>query len=106
MYENTKDEQWKKAGEIFQAKNRHHTKYQNHDLGFIFNCSYGNGYRLTGDTSFVKIMTEAGNTLLDRFNPVAGVIKSWNTDSGWQAQMGWSYPVIIDNMEKTVKLPP
>jgi hypothetical protein len=32
------------------------------------------------------------------FRSGAGVIQSWNTRTGWQAQRGWECPVIIDNM--------
>lgn len=62
-----------------------------HDLGFQINCSYGNAYRLTGDTSFLPILEESANKLAARFNPTVGCIKSWN-DSRYR------YPVIIDNM--------
>lgn len=98
IYEMTGDAKWKNAAMDFQALNRKHTGHSNHDLGFIFNCSYGNGYRLTGDKDMLNIMIEAGKTLVDRYNPVVKCIKSWNTKGGWQAKRGWKFPVIIDNM--------
>ena len=63
-----------------------------HDLGFMIYCSYGNGYRLTNDTSYRNIMLKGAESLITRFNPLIGCIKSWNTSARWQ------FPVIIDNM--------
>lgn len=99
LYEQTKDEKWKLAAEKFQALFEDHKyKTTNHDLGFIFNCSYGNGYRLTNNTAFKEIMVTAADSLLTRFNPNVGCIKSWDVTGGWQAERGWKFPVIVDNM--------
>jgi hypothetical protein len=99
FYEATNDPKWKKAAEQFQALFENHKKRtDNHDLGFVFNCSYGNAYRLTKDEKFKLVMIEAANSLITRFNPAVGCIKSWDVDKGWQATRGWEYPVIIDNM--------
>jgi rhamnogalacturonyl hydrolase YesR len=99
FYELTKNEKWKKAAEKFQAFYEDH-KYStaNHDLGFIFNCSYGNGYRLTQNKDFKEVMITAGDSLITRFNENVGCIQSWDVDRGWQAERGWKFPVIIDNM--------
>ena len=99
FYEFSNDEFWKEAAEKFQSKFESHKNFtNNHDLGFIFNSSYGNGYRLTGNESFKQVLITAGNSLITRFNPNVGCIQSWETDTGWQAERGWKYPVIIDNM--------
>lgn len=99
FYEATNDPKWKKAAEQFQALFENHKKRtDNHDLGFVFNCSYGNAYRLTKDEKFKLVMIEAANSLITRFNPAVGCIKSWDVDKGWQSTRGWEYPVIIDNM--------
>ncbi|WP_282134048.1 glycoside hydrolase family 88 protein [Seonamhaeicola maritimus] len=99
LYEETKDEKWKAAAEKFQALFEDHKyKTTNHDLGFIFNCSYGNGYRLTKNEAFKDVIITAADSLLTRFNPNVGCIKSWDVDSGWQAERGWKFPVIVDNM--------
>lgn len=99
LYEVTKDEKWKNAAEKFQAKfEDHKNRTTNHDLGFVFNCSYGNGYRLTNNEAFKQVMITAGDSLLTRFNPTVGCIKSWDVDNGWQSTRGWEFPVIIDNM--------
>jgi unsaturated chondroitin disaccharide hydrolase len=99
LYEFTKDEKWKLAAEKFQAQFEDH-KYKTtyHDLGFVFNCSYGNGYRLTANNAFKEVIITAGDSLITRFNPNVGCIKSWDVTGGWQATRGWKFPVIIDNM--------
>jgi unsaturated chondroitin disaccharide hydrolase len=99
LYEFTKDNLWKEAAEKFQSQFESHKNYtNNHDLGFVFNSSYGNGYRLTGNESFKQVLITAGNALITRFNPNVGCIQSWDVDKGWQSKRDWKYPVIIDNM--------
>ena len=91
----------KRPAEKFQdIYQEHKYKTTNHDLGFIFNCSFGNGFRLTKNKAFKEVMITAADSLLTRFNPAVGCIKSWDTDKGWQSQRGWKFPVIIDNMMK------
>lgn len=69
-----------------------------HDIGFMVNCSFGNGFRLTQDTAYSNTLVRAAKSLSTRFRPQAGIIQSWNTDSGWMSERGWECPVIIDNM--------
>ena len=99
LYEDTQNDMWKNAAEKFQSKFESH-KYSthNHDLGFIFNCSFGNGYRLTNNEAFKEVMITASDSLITRFNPAVGCIQSWDVKYGWQSERGWQYPVIIDNM--------
>jgi len=99
LYEATKDVKWKNAAEKFQAIfESHKFRTTNHDLGFVFNCSYGNGYRLTNSIKFKEVMITAGNSLISRFDPKVGCIKSWDVNKKMRATRGWEYPVIIDNM--------
>ena len=63
-----------------------------HDLGFMLHCSFGNGYRLTGDTAYRSVLLIGAESLSSRFNPIVGSIKSWDNRDKWQ------FPVIIDNM--------
>jgi unsaturated chondroitin disaccharide hydrolase len=79
VYEYTKDDKWKK-----QAAGFSHTLYPladtaaiDHDLGFQLYCSTGNGYRLTGDSNYKKIVLKAADTLAKLFNPKVGTILSW-----------------------------
>ena len=62
-----------------------------HDLGFMVYCSYGNGYRITGDTSYLKVMIQTADNLISRFDSKTQTIRSWDFGK-------WQYPVIIDNM--------
>jgi hypothetical protein len=65
-----------------------------HDIGFQINCSYGNALRLTGDSlRTVPVYIAAAHKLAERFDPEAGVIRSWDF-----LRNDWIYPVIIDNM--------
>ena len=99
LYEVSKDEKWKNAAEKFQNQFESHKNYtSNHDLGFVFNCSFGNGYKLTKNEAFKDILITAANSLITRFNPIVGCIQSWDVDNGWQSERGWEFPVIIDNM--------
>ncbi len=68
---------------------RHYTK--DHDIGFQLMCSYGNGLRIAGTEDYEAVIVDGAKALSTRFNPVAGVIKSWDKDQ-------WEFPVIIDNM--------
>jgi hypothetical protein len=63
----------------------------NHDVGFMIFCSYGNGLRLTKDKSYEQVIINAAKSLSTRFNPTNGTIKSWDRKE-------WQFPVIIDNM--------
>ena len=63
-----------------------------HDLGFMIFCSFGNGYRITGDESYLEVIHNACNSLITRYNDTTKTILSWDPFRGWQ------FPVIIDNM--------
>lgn len=63
-----------------------------HDLGFMLYCSFGNGLRLTGDTTYKSIMLTGAESLSTRYDSVIRCIQSWGSNKNWQ------FPVIIDNM--------
>lgn len=68
------------------------SKYKdNHDIGFMINCSYGNAMRLAPNDSIMDVIVETAENLCSRFNVQIGCIRSW--DFGH-----WNYSVIIDNM--------
>lgn len=70
-----------------------------HDIGFIINCSFGNGRRFVKEDEYNNVLVQAAKSLCTRFRPGAGIIQSWNvTGNSWQAKRGWTCPVIIDNM--------
>jgi unsaturated chondroitin disaccharide hydrolase len=94
LYDYTKDEKWKKQAGFFTAKiEKEQYNKTTHDLGFMIYCSFGNGYRLTKDENYKKVIIQAAKSLSTRFNAKAGVIRSWDHN-----QDKWKYPVIIDNM--------
>lgn len=92
MYEKTKSEEWKRAAQEFTSLMIKEPYNRNsHDVGFKVYDSYGQGYRLTADTSYKRLIIDAAKTLASRFNAKVGCIRSWDFGK-------WQYPVIIDNM--------
>ena len=93
LYENSRDERLRQYAEQFTARVEPAKKMTNtHDLGFMLYCSFGQGYRLTGNKHYLDVIDEGTQSLLTRWNDKLGVIKSWDGNKQWQ------YPVIIDNM--------
>ena len=93
LYEYSKDDKFKDAA--IQTTSRIEKEKNNtgtHDLGFMLYCSFGNGFRLTGDQSYKDVMVSGARSLSTRFRPNIGCIQSWGSRKGWQC------PVIIDNM--------
>ena len=87
-----KKAEWRKAAEEYTALMMKEPFNRNsHDVGFKVYDSYGQGYRLTKDTAYKRLIVEAAKTLATRFNSKLGVIRSWDFGK-------WQYPVIIDNM--------
>lgn len=94
MYEYTQDDFWKQKARQFTAPvEDQKTNGGTHDMGFKMYCSFGNGYRLTGDAAYRDILLQSAATLITRYKPTVGCIRSWdhNRDK-------WQCPVIIDNM--------
>jgi hypothetical protein len=94
MYEYTKDDLWKVQAEKFTDNLEKVQFYKgDHDIGFRITCSYGNGLRLTGNEKYIGIMLQSAKSLMKRYNPQIGLIRSWDFNKD-----RWQYPVIIDNM--------
>ncbi len=99
MYRLTGDENWAESA-------RRHTEILDtvqyltwhHDVGFMINSSYGNAMRYAPTAADSAVMVTAARSLATRYSPITKTILSWNVDRGWQAERGWAYPVIIDNM--------
>lgn len=99
MYELTGEEKWAEDAVRFTEKlDTIQYLTRHHDIGFMINDSYGNGYRLKHIEAYKQVLENAAKSLSTRFRPTAGIIQSWNTDRGWQSRRGWECPVIIDNM--------
>jgi len=92
LYEYTNEEKFKTEA-IQKTSLIEPEKYNTgtHDLGFMLYCSFGNGYKFTGNANYKDIMITASNSLISRFNGSVGLIKSWDNPQ-------WEFPVIVDNM--------
>jgi len=94
LYELTSNEHWKEQAENYTlAIEQEKINGRTHDMGFKIYCSFGNGYRLTKDEHYKKVIIQAAKTLATRFNSKVGAIRSWDHNSD-----KWDFPVIIDNM--------
>lgn len=94
LYESNPTPELKKYAEMYTdrvepAKNMTNT----HDLGFMLNCSFGNGYRITGNPAYKDVLITGAHSLATRYNPTVCAIRSWDFNKDV-----WQYPVIIDNM--------
>ena len=93
LYELTGDKKWETiATENTLKINGVQYRKNTHDLGFMVFCSYGNAYRITKNEDYKKVVIEASESLITRFDSTIGSIKSWD----WAKQ--WQFPVIVDNM--------
>lgn len=94
MYQLTGESKWKDAAERFTLL-LENEKFNGgtHDMGFKMMCSFGNAYKMTGNPAYREILIQSATTLITRFNPKIGAIRSWDHNSD-----KWQYPVIIDNM--------
>ena len=90
LYELTGDESLRPLAEKYtEALDKAKTLTWHHDIGFIINCSYGNGLRLARKEAYKDVMVQAAKSLCTRFHEKPGVIQSWNvTGNSWQAQRG------------------
>ncbi len=96
MYELTGDEAWMQKARVWtDAMEAEKSNTQTHDIGFMMFCSFGNGYRLTGDGKYKEVILESAKSLSTRYNPAVGCTLSWS--SKW-AQSRWKFAVIVDNM--------
>ena len=101
LYQNNNSEKWKNYAMKF-TEALDSVKYitNSHDLGFMLNNSFGNGYLITKNPSYKQVLIKGAQSLSTRYRPIIGAIQSWDTtpDMGWISQRGWDTPVIIDNM--------
>ncbi len=71
-------------------KNKFHK--DDHDLGFMIYCPFGNAYRITGKEEYRDVIYTASETLIKRYRPIIHSIQSWDSSNHFRC------PVIIDNM--------
>ena len=92
MYEWTGDLKWREWAEKWTA-NLESNKFRTdtHDVGFLIYCTFGNGYRLTGNEHYRDVLIQAAQSLAQRYNPTVGAIKSFD----WRPE---KFPMAIDVM--------
>lgn len=94
MAELTGDANWQGAAKKYTALlEQEQWNNGTHDMGFKIMSSYGQGYKQTGSQKYADIMVQSAKTLITRFNPTVGCIRSWDHNAE-----RWTFPVIIDNM--------
>jgi chondroitin AC lyase len=74
------------------------TYTDDHDIGFMMYCSYGNAYRFTKTPAYKDVLIQSAKSLCTRYNETVGSIKSWNSFKSWHGDRKFGFPVIIDNM--------
>lgn len=96
IYEYTGDTAWRNKADGFSRTLTPlaYNKAFDHDIGFQLYCSMGNGLRLTGDTSYKRILLAAADTLATLYNQRVGTILSWPRN----VQLLGGHNTIIDNM--------
>lgn len=95
LYEYTSDPYWKKQAEtITPILKKEQCRADDHDIGFVIYCSFGNGWRLTEKEAYKNIIIQSAKTLSGRYSDLTRTIMSWSPNK----DRDWEYPVIIDNM--------
>ncbi len=94
MYDLTGDKKWKnKAIQYTELLEKEQYNTGTHDVGFMMYCSYGHGYRTTGNPEYKKILIQTAKSLASRYNDTIKCTRSWDHNPKL-----YTYPVIIDNM--------
>jgi unsaturated chondroitin disaccharide hydrolase len=97
LYEGTKKPFFKQQAELFDKQllplSQQKVAYD-HDLGFQIFCSYGNGYRLTKNPAYKKVILKTADILATLYNPKVGTILSWPRE----VAKFKAHNTIIDNM--------
>lgn len=96
LYEQTGDpnfEKWAQQWTAGIAAEEYDTSTD--DVGFMFNTSFGNGYRLTGNSTYKSVLLQAAHSLTNRYNSIIGCLADDTLLSPPEFQ------VIIDTMMNT-----
>ena len=94
IYQLTGDVRFKEKAALWNAfieKEKFNGK--THDMGFKVYCSFGKGMLVEKNEKYKAIIIKSAQTLITRFNPKIGAIRSWDHN-----KEKWDFPVIIDNM--------
>ena len=94
IYENTKNPEILDYAKMYTDRvEREKYTVDNHDVGFMLYCSFGNGLRLTGEERYKEVLLTGARSLATRYREKVGLIRSWDHNT-----KVWQYPVIIDNL--------
>lgn len=94
VYEGTNKPELKEWARMYTARiEREKYTTNNHDVGFMLYCSFGNGLRLGGYDAYKEVLLTGTESLSTRYKDNVGAIRSWD----WNQKV-WQYPVTIDNM--------
>ncbi len=92
LFEETKDSSlYLEALRMLKLLEKEQYNRGTHDLGFMMFCSFGNANRIQPMKSYEEVLMNSARSLVTRFNPVVGSIRSWDSDPK-------DFLVIIDNM--------
>jgi unsaturated chondroitin disaccharide hydrolase len=92
LYEQTNDiALYNEAVRILEPLKKEQYNKTTHDLGFMMFCSFGNAERIQSKPEYKEIMINSAKSLITRFDPKVGCIKSWDSKKP-------EFLVIIDNM--------
>ena len=94
LYEATGDGFFKERAKVWTEIIAPNSKVSdNHDVGFIMYCSFGNARRLLKTDSYDALLVEAADSLSKRFDERLGLIRSWG-----KIEDRKDFLVIPDNM--------
>ena len=94
LYEATGDDFFKDRAAVWTESIAPNSKVtDNHDVGFIMYCSFGNARRLLKTDKYDALLLETADSLSKRFNPDLGLIRSWG-----ELNEKRNFLVIPDNM--------
>ena len=94
LYEATGDEFFKERATVWTESVAPNSKvFDNHDVGFIMYCSFGNARRLLKTDKYDDLLRETASSLSKRFNSKLGLIRSWGA-----LDEDKNFLVIPDNM--------
>ncbi len=94
LYEATGDDFFRDRATVWMESIAPNSKVtDNHDVGFIMYCSFGNARRLLKTDKYDALLLETADSLSKRFNPDLGLIRSWGALNEKR-----NFLVIPDNM--------
>ena len=80
-YELTGAERYRKAAEVhvrsFHTRQQKRINVNHHDLGFLYSLSCVAAHKLTGDPLAAEAAMGAARLLMERYNPLTGIIQAW-----------------------------